>query len=481
MLFNSIQFLVFFPVVVLLYFLVGYRYRWFLLLAASCVFYAAFIPAYLLILFALILVDYFAALFIAKVEGKKRKFFLSVSILSTCLILFVFKYFNFFSVNLGYLAAFLHWNYSPQLLHLILPIGLSFHTFQSLSYVVEVYKGRQEPEKHFGIYALYVVFFPQLVAGPIERPQNMLHQFHEKHDPDRSAIASGLRQMLYGYFKKMVIADNLAPYVDPVYAHPAGSGGNMIIIAIQIYCDFSGYSDIAIGAARIMGFKLMDNFNFPYFARSFTDFWKRWHISLSSWFRDYVYIPLGGNRVSEGRMYYNLFMVFLLSALWHGAGWTFIIWGMLHAFYLIAEHIINRLLRKATPALPHTNHLYNAMCMVFIFLLTTFAWIFFRATDINNAFEIVRHISFKAGTFITDLNALAKTVHQSYPERAPLSFVVLSLLLFATSESVLYKANGVITVFRLRTARWVFYYGVIAWILMFGVYDIAPNFIYFQF
>jgi len=488
MLFNSIQFFIFFPIVVTLFFLFRHKYRWFLLLLASCIFYAVFIPSYLLILLALIVVDYTCGILIARSTGRQKKLFLLLSIVCTCLILFVFKYFNFFSSNVNQLAAALHWNYTIPALKLILPIGLSFHTFQSLSYVIEVYKGKQQAERHFGIYALYVMFFPQLVAGPIERPQNMLHQFHEKHLLDYPSIVIGLRQMLLGYFKKMVIADNLAPYVDSVYANPSGSSGNMTIIAIfffaiQIYCDFSGYSDIAIGAARVMGFRLMDNFNFPYFSRSVGEFWHRWHISLSTWFRDYVYIPLGGSKTSTGRMYYNLFIVFLLSALWHGAGWTFIIWGMLHAFYLVTGKVLGSYLQQTKERMGISNQssISKASGIMFTFLLTTFAWIFFRASDVNNAFDIVRHISFDPSSLGQDIHVLTQRVHMAFPARVPVIYILISLLVFFIAEYVLYTRNTNIFKPWPKYMRWSIYYSVAVMIFLFGVYDITPNFIYFQF
>src|SRR4030066_714116 len=292
MLFNSFSFLIFFPTVTVLYFLIPHRYRWFFLLTASCIFYMAFIPIYILVLALTIVIDYTAGLLIEKAEGEKRRWFLIMSIVSTCGVLFIFKYFNFFNANLSQLARFLHWNYSIESLSLILPIGLSFHTFQSLSYVIEVYRGNFKAERHFGIYALYVMFYPQLVAGPIERPGNLLHQFYEKHTYDDQRAMDGLKLMLWGFFKKVVIADKLALIVDQVYQDPPQFTGIPLIAAalffgIQVYCDFSGYSDIAIGSAQAMGFRLMDNFNRPFHSTSMTEFWRRWHVSLMTWFRDF--------------------------------------------------------------------------------------------------------------------------------------------------------------------------------------------------
>ena len=301
-----------------------------------------FIPIYILILAATIAVDYVAGILIEETpEPARKKAYLMVSIVSVCAILFVFKYFNFFNNNLAALARVLHWNYPMKTLRLILPIGLSFHTFQSLSYVFEVYRGRQPAERHFGLYSLYVMYFPQLVAGPIERPQNLLHQFKEVKRFDWQRVWNGASLSLWGLFKKVVVADSLAIYTDTIYNNSRQHTGTSLLLAtyffaIQIYCDFSGYTDIARGISRIYGIELMKNFETPYFARSISEFWSRWHISLSTWFRDYVYIPLGGNRVSPARNMFNIGVVFLISGLWHGANWTFVIWGALHGIYYLA-------------------------------------------------------------------------------------------------------------------------------------------------
>jgi alginate O-acetyltransferase complex protein AlgI len=345
MLFNSLEFLYFFISVTILYYALPWNWRWKMLLAASCIFYMAFIPAYIVILMTTILIDYWMGILIAESIGPKRRLYLQISIISTCLVLFIFKYCAFFGLTVRELQALLGLAQTFPITHIILPIGLSFHTFQSLSYVVEVYRGKQEPERNFGIYSLYVMFYPQLVAGPIERPQNLLHQFHEDHPFELDNLARGLRMMLWGLFQKMVIADRCAQYVNLVYAHWSIETGlsllaATLLFAVQIYADFAGYSNIAIGCARVMGFKLMTNFNHPYFARSFSEFWKRWHISLSTWFRDYIYIPMGGNRLGTARLYFNLFVTFAISGLWHGANWTFVIWGALNGMFLIAEHCL---------------------------------------------------------------------------------------------------------------------------------------------
>jgi alginate O-acetyltransferase complex protein AlgI len=280
-------------------------------------------------------------------------------------------------------------------INFLLPIGLSFHTFQAMSYTIEVYRKNYPAEKHFGIYALYVMFYPQLVAGPIERPQNILWQFHLNHKFDYEKLKSGLMQMAFGLFKKVVIADRIAQIVDGAYAKPGAQNGKTffiitILYSFQIYCDFSGYSDIGIGAARTMGFKLVDNFNRPYFSRSLSEFWNRWHMSLSTWFKDYLYIPLGGSRVKTHRKYLNLLIVFLISGLWHGANWTFIVWGLLHGTFLIAENI-------KTDFLPKIHLKNNAVVRisqtVAVFLAITLLWIFFRAPDIHTALLVLQKIS----------------------------------------------------------------------------------------
>ena len=307
-----------------------------LLLGASCVFYMAFVPKYILILAVLILIDFAAGIWIENAQGHRRKIFLVVSLCANVGMLGFFKYFNFLNGNVAALAHFIGWNYSIESLKIILPIGLSFHTFQSMSYTIEVYRGRFKAERSLLHFATYVMFYPQLVAGPIERPQNLLHQFREKHVFNRTQFIEGAQLMLTGLFKKIIIADRAAILVNTVYANPQNFSGAQLFIAtgffgIQIYCDFCGYTENARGAAKIMGFELMLNFNRPYLATSIADFWRCWHISLSTWFRDYVYFPLGGNRCSRAQNCFNLAGVFLISGLWHGANWTFIVWGALHA------------------------------------------------------------------------------------------------------------------------------------------------------
>lgn len=492
MLFNSVDFLIFFPVVTALYFLLPHRFRWLLLLVASCLFYMAFVPIYILILGLTIVIDYAAGILIEESAGGRRKTWLVVSVISTCMVLFVFKYFNFFNANFNALAAFLHWNYSIDTLKLILPIGLSFHTFQSLSYVVEVYRGRQKAERHFGIYSLYVMFYPQLVAGPIERPQNLLHQFYERHDFDYRRVADGLKLMVWGLFKKVVIADRLALMVNDVYSNPTQFEGIPLIIAtvffaFQIYCDFSGYSDMAIGAAQVMGFRLMDNFNRPYFSRTIAEFWKRWHISLSTWFRDYLYIPLGGNRVSAARRNLNLFATFLVSGLWHGANWTFIVWGALHGAFLVFGNETRQArerLKRSVGIQP--GNLANRLLQTgFVFALVSFAWIFFRAQSMSDAWYIATHL------FTNVPEQLQLVLSNANNSRDPILYLGKGKWVFGIAIASLLVMEGVHMLqrhARMRTmlaekpawVRWPIYYGLVLSILFFGVFN-KTSFIYFQF
>jgi len=426
MLFNSLQFLVFFVVVTLAYYSLPWRGRWTLLLLASCYFYAVFKPAYILILFLTIVIDYYAGIWLEQTPvGQRRKWLLIVSLVSNIGILAFFKYFGFFTdVFVGLLdgigldaQAQSVQNVALRVLNkvlalfgqqtaesfsivdTILPIGLSFHTFQAMSYTIEVYRGHQKAERHFGIYALYVMFYPQLVAGPIERPQNVLHQFHTHFHYDWENVKAGLMRMAFGFFKKVVIADRMALVANYGFDNPTEHNGLTLLVAtlaftIQIYGDFSGYSDIAIGAARTMGFTLMENFNTPYFARSITEFWRRWHISLSTWFRDYLYIPLGGNRVSPGRRYLNVFIVFLVSGLWHGASWNYIIWGGLHGAYQLMAGWRDRAFDRWNIRFPEENKAYQLLQLVLTFILVMLTWVFFRnhKAPVENALYIIQKI-----------------------------------------------------------------------------------------
>lgn len=476
MLFNSLEFLIFFPLVTIIYFLLPYRWRWLHLLIASCIFYMAFIPVYILILIFTIVIDYYAGILIEEAQGTRKRRYLLLSILANCGVLALFKYYNFFTNNINDLIdAIGLTRHEIPYLHIILPIGLSFHTFQAMSYTIEVFRGNQKAERHFGIYALYVMFYPQLVAGPIERPQNLLHQFREDHPLKYERIRSGLLLMLWGFFQKVVIADRLALYVDPVYNHSADFHGLPVIIAtlffaFQIYCDFSGYTDIARGAARVMGFELMKNFNQPYHARTVTEFWSRWHISLSSWFRDYLYIPLGGNRVSHLRNYLNLAIVFMVSGLWHGANWTFVIWGALHGFYVICERAFAKQYHIVPMAVKH----------VFTFLFVCFAWIFFRAANFHVAANIISHAFQFTQANSLNIGFFKRGVYDISRFSIVLSFIMIVVLLSVNTLQYYFWQLGEKLFAQPVYVRWAVYYSLLIGIIKLGVFSKA-QFIYFQF
>lgn len=453
----------------------------------------AFIPYYILILLVTILIDYYAGIKIEDETGKRKKVYLILSIISTCLVLAVFKYFNFLELNVSALAHFLHWNYNPTLLAIVLPIGLSFHTFQSLSYVIEVYRGSQKAERNFGIYSLYVMFYPQLVAGPIERPQNLLHQFYEKHSFDYSRVTFGLQRMMWGFFKKIVIADNLAFYVDKVYkVAPEYSGITLltatIFFAIQIYCDFSGYSDIAVGSAQVMGFKLMDNFKNPYFSNSIQEFWNRWHISLSTWFKDYLYIPLGGNRVNTIRWIFNIVVTFLISGLWHGANWTFVVWGLLHGTYLAVYSLIKKY-RALIPIPPITSIYGKFGSKLLTFFLVVIAWVFFRAPTMRDALYIAKQSLYGIGTVmysvftlnVQTLKDIVSAMSRPLPSLLYLACYIGIIGVFFCLEIIDHK-RGIISYIRTKQTlfRWTIYILIALAIMNLGVARETP-FIYYQF
>ncbi len=483
MLFNSLEFIIFFPIVTLLFFALPHQWRWFLLLIASCIFYMFFIPIYILILVVTIVIDYFAGMVIEDAAPKWKRPYLIVSIISNVSILAVFKYFNFIADNVNQIAKLISWNYSIESLMIILPIGLSFHTFQSLSYVIEVYRGNQKAERHFGIYALYVMFYPQLVAGPIERPQNLLHQFHEEHLFNYQDATTGLKLMAWGMFKKVVIADRLALLVNPVYGNAADYSGLMLALAtaffaFQIYCDFSGYSDIAIGSARVMGFKLMNNFDRPYISRSISEFWRRWHISLSTWFRDYVYVSLGGNRLTKWRTSFNLLVTFLLSGLWHGANWTFIVWGGLNGLYLLTSIWISHISEKLQMGKLVTNTvIIKYFSIICTFVLISFSWIFFRAENVAEGL----HISKKILCILLDGSVVAHFKHDMARVGLSGRYYIYSLALIVFMEYV-HSQAGITRIFinKPLAIRWAFYSGVLLLIVLFGIFE-HSKFIYFQF
>lgn len=484
MLFNSLEYLIFLPLVVGLYFSISYKYRWVLLLAASYYFYMAWKPVYIILIIFSTLIDYFAGIMMGRTEDKKkRKKYLILSLITNLSLLFLFKYFNFFNDSAKTVLEYLNIPFYLPQFKLLLPMGISFYTFQTLSYSIDVYKGTIKPEKHLGIFALYVTFFPQLVAGPIERSENLLPQFREKHDFDYDLATNGLKLIAWGMFKKVVIADRVAQMVNLVYNDVQSYTGfplvfATVLFAFQIFCDFSGYSDIAIGSANIMGYRLMKNFNRPYLARNISEFWKRWHISLSTWFKDYIYIPLGGNRVVKWRWYYNLFITFLISGLWHGANWTFVAWGALHGFYHIFA-IMTSKFRKSfikTIKLDKIPGLYPFIQTLITFILVCFGWIFFRANSLSDAIYVIKHLF--DGSF--------KNIYEQAlilePDTFQLNVALISIVLMEVVHLVQEKVGSIREFVSRRPIwiRWSLYYILIIGIIIFGSFG-SQEFIYFQF
>ena len=397
MTFNSWEFLVFYPIVAALYFLLPKKLKWPMLLVASYYFYAFYQADLLFLIILTTAVSFFMSHLIERTQSAaKKKLYLALT-LTVCLgVLVFYKYFNFLGASVEGIITLFGKEPPSLVLDLVLPVGISFYTFQTLSYVIDVYRGDIKTEKNFFFYALFVSFFPQLVAGPIERPGNLIPQLKEAHKPERDNLIRGSKQMLLGFFKKICVADLVASYVSAVYNSPDEATSFAVVIAtlmfaVQIYCDFSGYTDIATGCARIIGIKLMKNFDHPYSASSIKEFWSRWHISLSGWFKDYLYIPLGGSRRSAARNMLNVFIVFLVSGLWHGANWTFVVWGALHGVYRVVGTLTlkwrNALIERV--GLKTDSRLVVTLRRVCTFLLVCLAWVFFRANSIADAFTLL--------------------------------------------------------------------------------------------
>lgn len=472
MLFNSIVFAIFLLIVFPLFWAVQRRALWvsnLLILVASYVFYGWWDYRFLGLIVISSVVDYWIGWSLKDAETSwKRKALLITSLVVNLGILGFFKYANFFADGFARLAATVGWQVDGFTLHVLLPVGISFYTFQTLSYTIDVYRGKVQPTQNLLAFFSYVAFFPQLVAGPIERASHLLPQFLTHKSFDRDQAVSGLRLMLWGFFKKMVIADQLAYTVDLVFGDPSGYGGWAIAIGIlafglQIYGDFSGYSDIAIGTARLFGFEIMTNFRTPYFSTSFREFWQRWHISLSSWFRDYLYIPLGGNRVPQGRWIFNIMVTFVISGLWHGANYTFLIWGGLHGLFLLAERPFQNSVK-----------LPKLLTGVFVFIMVNLAWVFFRSPDLHVAGEVFSQL-FVASHGVSWADLVT-------PQLSPL-VLVAALVFFILMEVWIGRADVDLRFRQIgwRPARWGLYYVIVAFILFSGAMENAPQFIYFQF
>ncbi len=494
MLFNSISFIIYFPIVVFIYFVIPKKARYIWLLLASYFFYMCWNAKYAALLLYSTAVTYISGLLIDRCDRKeglekRKKVFVALSFIMNLSILFLFKYFNFVVGNINVILAECNLEIIMPGFDLLLPVGISFYIFQALSYTMDVYRKEIYVERNFLKYALFVSFFPQLVAGPIERSKNLLKQIGTYNVFSYDNFRRGLLIMLWGYFQKIVIADRIALLVDTVYNNVGSYEGSYyllasVLFAIQIYCDFSGYSLIAAGAAKVMGFELMENFNCPYYAKSVAEFWRRWHISLTSWFRDYLYIPLGGNRKGTVRKYLNILLVFLVSGLWHGAQWTYVIWGGLNGLFQVLGSILMPLRKKAGELLglreESFGHKFFKACVTFV--LVDFAWIFFRAASIRDALHIIKSIFTMHNPWIFFDNSL----YSLGLSQKQFHVMVFSVVILAAADWLKYKKVNVLD--RLLEQdiwfRWPAYIIGILFVLVFGVwgnaYD-AQAFVYFQF
>lgn len=489
MMFNSLKFLIFFPIVTLVYFLIPQRVKYLWLLAASYYFYMCWNPEYAVLIALSTAITWLSGIFISK--GKtplSRKLTVAASFTVNLAILFYFKYFYFTMDNINAVRGLLHMSALTPKFDVILPVGISFYTFQALSYTADVYRGDVEPEKNPLKYALFVSFFPQLVAGPIERSKNLLSQVNAEHHFDYLRVRNGLLVMLWGFFLKLVIADRAAIIVNTVYDNPQNFTGIQLALAticfaVQIYCDFDSYSTIAKGAARVMGFELMDNFKQPYFSTSIAEFWRNWHISLSTWFKDYLYIPLGGNRKGNIRKYFNLMVVFLVSGLWHGASWNFVIWGAVHGAYQVIGGISKNLRRFVCAVLGINRQTpqYKWFQRMVTFVLVTFGWIFFRSSGLSQSLSVIKSIF----TDFAPWSLYGGGLTNMGLDIANIAVLIISIgILFLVS---LAKTRGK-TVVNLENmhvfARWPMYFALLFAVLIFGIYGpqfAAAQFIYFQF
>lgn len=479
MLFNSIDFAIFLPIVFILYWFVTnkkLKLQNFLILTASYLFYGWWDWRFLSLIFISTVFDYVIGLELLKQKNQtKRKILLWTSIIINLGFLGFFKYYNFFLDNFITAFSFFGTEIKAQSLNIILPVGISFYTFQTLSYTIDVYNRNIKPTNDFIAFSAFVSFFPQLVAGPIERAKNLLPQFYIKRTFDYSKAVDGMRQILWGLFKKIVIADNCAEYANLIFNNSADNSGSTLVLGalfftFQIYCDFSGYSDIAIGTSRLFGFELMRNFNFPYFSRDIAEFWRRWHISLSTWFRDYLYIPLGGSRGGTWMSVRNIFIIFIVSGFWHGANWTFIVWGLLNAIYFLPLLLTNNNRNnletvakgKFFPSIKELSF------MLLTFGLTVFAWIFFRANDIGHAISYISEI-FSSSLF---------TIPRGYGSLTTIILVILFILIEWQGREGQYAIAHLGVKWKLPY-RYAMYYAIIIAIFWFGGKE--QEFIYFQF
>lgn len=487
MLFNSLNFLIFFPIVVTASYMMPPHYRWVLLLAASGYFYMAFVPVYIALLLALIGIGFILAISIEAAAGNKRKLLFWLAIAVNLGILFVFKYFDFFAANISRVASLLHWNYSLQALELLLPLGLSFQVFQNLAYVIDVYFKRVAAERHVGYYMLYVLFFPQLVAGPIGRPKDLLPQFRALGGFDERRVIDGLRLMLWGFFKKLVVADKIGFIVDSVYGNPAVAPGWALAMAaggfvIQLYADFSGYSDIARGSARVLGVELAQNFDTPLFATSIADFWRRWHMSLSTWFRDYFYYPLALSLAKRSKvgLYASILITFVTIGVWHGAGWNYVIFGAVFGLYVVAGTVTKNFRSRIVESLkiPKNNTWHSAAQMLMTFCLVALGFVFFKAGSMSNSIAILGGVVMPQRWQMSNPNSVVPWLSVLDVSILCVGCLVMLFGEFLVREK--YVQIDKVMDSSPRWLRWSGYYALILSIVLVG-YDRQRTFIYFQF
>ncbi len=486
MLFNSLYFLMFFAVAAVVYFAVPQKFKWMLLLAVSLYFYMCWNPIHIIILMAVTLISYLTAVYINKDKAKGKKLCLGAGIVITLAFLLIYKYYGFFMDSVYDLLNTLHISYTEAGISLALPVGISFYTFKAVSYMIDVYRGKIYC-KNVAKYLLYVSFFPQIASGPIERSTNLIPQFEKEHRFNSQTVESGLRLMLLGYFKKMVVADNLSGIVSKAFSSPESCTPFILffvacLYSLQIFCDFSGYSDIAIGCTKVFGYDTMKNFDHPYFSKNIPEFWRRWHISLSSWFKDYLYIPLGGNRKGILRKYVNLMIVFLVSGLWHGSSWNFVFWGFLHGFYQIVSGLTVKLREKICNVIRinKCEKLHNAVKIIITFVLVTFAWIFFRADSIESGFKYISCMFTNSGGAL-NFAAILSGIKMMFSTKAALiSFVAAMAPFLIFSFTDYFKPVSDIIDRRCTVFKIVFYALVTAYIVLFASTAVT-DFIYIRF
>ena len=474
MTFNSISFILFFTAVFILNYIVPSRFKWLFLLVCSYVFYVIMDFRSIWVLLGSSIADYYLAILIFKAKTVKcKRYFVAGSLIANISLILIYKYFNLFTDTAFSFAAFLEFQYQIPRLNLIIPVGLSFFSFKKMSYIVDVYRCKIEPERHMGHYLLYVSHFLEILSGPIDRASRLIPQIQKPLGITQNIFTHGLLLVLWGFFIKLVVADRLAIYVDAIFDNIAHHSGPSLLLAayfysFEIYCDFAGYTYMALGFGKMLGFNFSINFNFPYFSSSINEFWRRWHMTLSYWFRDYLYISLGGNRVSSTRKYCNLMIVFLLCGLWHGANWTFVAWGGLHGIYVVFGLVLATFWTRLGIRLRIPECARNTLRVVLTFHLVTLAWVFFRASSVKDAFLFLRRLGFGWPNLFIDPKTIA--------------YGIGGVMILCILDCLAYR--GIVSVEKFlrwpAIVRWGCFYALLFSIILAGVTS-DSTFIYFQF